>query len=206
VQLEFNRRAWSISASGLRGRRVDWESWGDETPPSASTLADFPNALCDSPGSCLADFDPALDEYDQYRFRVAKQVYLPFFQKLLFSGTWLAGSDLDRFSQYEFRFFGTRLPGLSGSGVRFDRGGIARAEYSFNIGEVVRFNASLDHAGVKNSLTTDRYDRFTGMALSGTLLGPWRSFIQFDVGVTLDAEFEDLEGNHEVQIVLLKFF
>jgi hypothetical protein len=207
LQGEFNRRTWSISAFGERSRRATWEPWGDTTtPPSAATQAAFPGAACDSPGSCFADFDPGQDTFDRYEFRVTKQWFLPWFQKILLSGSWLDGSNLDRFSQYQFRFFGTRLPGLSGSGVRFDRGGIARAQYSFNIAEAIRFNASLDHARVRDSLTTDEYHDFSGVALSGTTLGPWRSFIQFDVGVTVQSDFPDLEGNHEIQVILLKFF
>jgi len=203
---EFNRRTWSIQADGHRSLRATWKPWGDITAPSARTLAVVPGAACDSPGSCLVDFDPGQDTFDRYQVRVTKHFFLPFFQKLLFSGSWLSGSNLDRFSQYQFRFFGTRLPGLSGSGVRFDSGGIARAVYSFNIAEAIRFNASIDHARVKDSLTTDEYHDFTGIGLSGTTLGPWRSFIQFDVGVTVQADFDNLVGHHEAQIVLLKFF
>jgi hypothetical protein len=206
LRWEFNRRAWSLSASGRRSQRDKWEQWGDITTPSAQTQIDYPGAACDSPGSCLADFDPDHDTFDRYEFRATKQFFLPYFQKVLFSGTWLTGSNLDRFSQYQFRFFGTRLPGLAGSGVRFDRGGIARAQYSFNIAEAVRFNATFDHARVKDSLTTNEYNRFSGIGLSGTFLGPWRSFIQFDVGVTIQSDFANLEGNNEIQVVLLKFF
>ena len=60
---------------------------------------------------------------------------------------YLDGSDLDRFSRYEFSFFGDdRLNGFSGSGVRFDQGWIARAGYAFNLFEVIRLpgDTSLD--------------------------------------------------------------
>ncbi len=206
LRWDFNRRAWSLSASGRRSYRADWEPWGDTTPPTGSTPIDFPAAPCNSPGSCFDDFDPDQDTYERYRFNISRQFFLPFFQKLRFAGTWMTGSNLDRFSQFKFQFFGTRLAGLSGSGVRFDRGGIARAQYSFNIAEVVRFNASFEHARVKDTLTTNEYNSFSGIGISGTFLGPWSSLIQFDIGVTVQADFEDLEGNNEVQLILLKFF
>ena len=122
------------------------------------------------------------------------------------STLWQTGSRLDRFSEFQFSFFGNRLRGFSGSGVRYDRGGIARAEYAFNLADVVRFEASLDHAYVKDSLTSSNFHRFTGFGISGNTVGPWETILQFDIGVALQSEFERLRGDTEFQIGLLKYF
>jgi hypothetical protein len=194
IQWEFNRAAWSIVASGQKSFRSRWGAWGDETTP------------CPSPGSCLSDFDPAQKDYEIYELSVAKQVFMPLFQKLRFEAMWQTGSRLDRFSEFQFSFFGNRVRGFSGSGVRYDQGGIVRAQYSFNIANVVRFDASLDRARVRDVLTSDDYHSFTGLGISGNMMGPWETVLQFDVGVALQSDFEPLRGGTEFQIGLLKYF
>jgi hypothetical protein len=194
IQWEFNRAAWTVVAAGQKSYRSRWEPWGDETLP------------CPSPGSCLADFDPGQKNYATYEFSAAKQVFLPLFQKLRFEAMWQTGSPLDRLSEFQFSFFGNRVRGFSGSGVRYDRGGIVRAQYAFNIANVVRFDASLDRAYVQDGLTSDDFHSFTGFGISGTTMGPWETVLQFDVGVALQSDFERLKGGTELQVGLLKYF
>ncbi|MBI4241875.1 MAG: hypothetical protein HY613_09175 [Candidatus Rokubacteria bacterium] len=207
ISWEFNRAAWTIAASGQRSYRSRWEPWGDAGPATdPEILGEFPLTPCDSPGSCFDAFDPEQKDYDRYEFSVARQFFLPLFQKLRFEASWQAGSRLDRFSEFQFSFFGNRVRGFSGSGIRYDRGGIARAQYAFNIANVVRFDASLDHAYVRDSLTSDSYQKFTGFGISGNMMGPWETVLQFDVGVAIQSDFEDLRGETEFQVGLLKYF
>lgn len=195
IQWEFNRAAWTLTAAGQKSYRSNWETWGDEG-----------SLPCASPGSCKLEFDPEQKDYATYEFSVAKQFFLPAFQKLRFEGNWQTGSRLDRFSEFQFSFFGNRVRGFSGSGVRYDSGGIARAQYAFNIANVVRFDASLDHAYVRDGLVSDEYHSFTGFGVSGNTRGPWETILQFDIGVALQSDFEGLQGGTEFQIGLLKYF
>ncbi|HZM70946.1 MAG TPA: hypothetical protein VFB95_11350 [Candidatus Cryosericum sp.] len=203
---EFNRAGWSVTASAGRTWRQDWEPWGDESPPSAETLGILPAAACDTPGSCLSEFDPSQDSFRTQDYTIAKQFFLPAFQKIRVEASWYAGSNLDRFSEFAFDFFGTRVRGFSGAGVRYDRGGIARLQYAFNIQDLVRFEASLDHGYVKDSLTSGDFAQFTGFGVSGNVLGPWQTILSFDVGVPVHSDYEDLRGGTELQVVLFKFF
>jgi hypothetical protein len=59
---------------------------------------------------------------------------------------------------------------------------------------------------VKDSLTLDEYQDFTGFGLSGTLMGPWQTIIQFDFGIAIKSDIEELEGENEILIGLLKLF
>src|SRR5207245_7655910 len=106
---EFDRAAWTVSASAQRSSRSTWKPWGDFSPASAATLAAFPGIPCDSPGSCLAQFDPAQKDYVRYVFGVSKQVFLPLFQKLHFEATWLIGSIINGFIVFTFIIFGQRM-------------------------------------------------------------------------------------------------
>jgi hypothetical protein len=194
VAWEFNRAAWTLGAAAQRSYRSKWDPWGDTTLP------------CPSPGSCLADFEPDQKTYDTVEYSVSKQVFLPKFQKIRFEGIWQTGSRLDRFSEFQFSFFGNRVRGFSGSGVRYDRGGIVRAQYAFNLADVIRFEASLDRAYVRDGLTSDDFHRFTGFGISGNTMGPWDTVLQFDIGVAVQSDFDRLTGGTELNIALLKYF
>ena len=208
LDAEFNRGGWTLNASASRSLRDTWDPWGDEGPATdPAIIAAFGSSVaCDSPGSCLDDFDPAQDNFERYSLSASKQIFLPKFQKLRFEATWMRGTRLDRFSAFQFSFFGTRVRGLSGAGVRFDEGTIARAAYAFNVFDVLRFGASLDHGRVRNSMLSGEYERFTGFGLSGTIMGPWETLLQFDIGVAVQSDIEDLEGETEFLIGLLKLF
>ena len=203
---EFNRAGWTVTATGGRSSRSRWEAWGDETLPTMETLAAFPGTACDSPGSCLAEFDPGQKSFKTWEVDVSKQFFLSKFQKVRLEGSMLGGSNLDRFSQFSIQSFGTRVRGFSGAGVRFERGAIGRAQYSFNIGDVIRFDASLDYARIRDPLLTGETAAFTGFGVSGTMLGPWQTLVTFDIGVALTSDYENLAGSTEAQIVFFKFF
>jgi len=211
LSFEFNRDRWSVTAAARYARRSDWEPWGDTTPlidPSTDPdiAAAFPSSPCATPGSCLAEFDPDQRSFLTYDFAISRQFFLPRFQRLRAEVQWLGGDRLDRFSQHQFSFFGSRLRGLSGSGVRFESGGLARLQYGFNIANIVRFEASLDHAQVRDPLLPDQRLSFTGFGVLGNLMGPWETILVFDIGVAVQSDIEPLRGDTEFQIGLLKYF
>jgi hypothetical protein len=83
---------------------------------------------------------------------------------------------------------------------------VGRAQYAFNIGDVVRFDASLDYARIRDPLIADERPAFTGFGVAGTMLGPWRTLMTFDVGVALASDYDGLAGQTEAEIVFFKFF
>ena len=206
LQGEFNRAGWTVTATGGARRRSSWDPWGDETPASLATQAEFPQSACDTPGSCLAEFDPDQKSFETWTATLAKQFFLSKFQKVRLEASAFGGSNLDRFSQFSFQSFGTRVRGFSGAGVRFDRGLVGRMQYAFNIADVVRFDASLDYARIQDPLRPDEHPAFTGFGVAGTMLGPWHTLMTFDVGVALASDYQDLAGQTEAEIVFFKFF
>jgi hypothetical protein len=183
--LNWNRWAWSFAAWAAASRRQDWEAWG--TPDQ------------------VASFDPGTRDYTKWSATLAKEIFLPAFQKVRLQAQWADGGDLDRFSQFQFGFFeDERLRGFSGSGIRFDRGGILRAQYAFDVFEKVRFAAGIDHARVREegSGTTSH----TGFGLSGSFMGPWGTILTFDWGIALHSDVSSAEGEQEIQFFFLKLF
>ena len=51
-----------------------------------------------------------------------------------------------------------------------------------------------------------RYEEHTGAGISGNFIGPWGTILTFDVGVAVASDVEDVEGEFELQFVVLKLF
>lgn len=196
LELQFNRRGFSATADVSGFHRVDWEVWGDPDPGS------------DLVGSRVGDFSADHQDFTRWSFSVSQDFFLKAFQKVRLSATWLDGSDLDRFSRYQFSFFGEklRLRGFSGSGVRFDQGVLARVRYTFNLADVVTFDAGVDHGRVENFPGGEGYQNHTGIGFAGKFLGPWGLIVKLEYGYALRSDIKAVEGEQEVQLLFLKIF
>jgi hypothetical protein len=193
MQGEFNRRNWRVRAALDVGRRQGWEPWG--TPGSAGRDADYVDATRD---------------FVRYEGEVSRDWFLPYNQRLHAAVSYYGGEDLDRFSKYRFEFFGNRLRGLSGAGYRFSEGFVGRAQYAFNLGDIIRFEASLDSASVRDAeLPPDGetgYSGFTGVGFSGqTILGP-NLIVTLDWGIAVASDVPEFRGQQEILVSLLRFF
>jgi hypothetical protein len=202
-ELEFNRRGYSIVASAGWSARSDWEEWG----------------LFDQFSTSFVSYDPATDlyvdtvapplrdEFAKWDVTGFKEWYLPSFQKVRTEVNYLDGSRLDRFSKYEFNLFGDdRLSGFAGSGVRFDRGVIARAGYSFNLFEAIRLDGVVENAWIRDETAFDETKSFTGLGITLNLVGPWKTIISANYGRAMASDIPDLEGEDEFFVLILKLF
>ncbi|MEW5806994.1 MAG: hypothetical protein AB1756_06585 [Acidobacteriota bacterium] len=186
---ELNKSGYGIQAGASFHHRSKWEAWGIPGPSG-----EFP------------DYDPEHKDFFRYFASASKEFYLPRFQKMRFEGEWMSGSDLDRFSKYNIGYFVTRVRGFGGSGIRFERGMITRGQYSFNFFKIIRFDAQIDHARIKDRKISDGYNAFTGAGLTTNFVGPWKTIIAFDYGYALRSDIEELDGSHEFLIILFKLF
>lgn len=197
---EFNRSGWSAEIFGRASKRSDWQIWGvDDVSGPFSPLE----------GTRFSDFHREQEDYLKYGATLSKQIFLPRFQKIRFEGNWLQGEDLDRFSKFQFSSFGTlRLRGFGGSGVRFDQGGIGRLQYSFNVADIIRFDASLDYGRVRDRTVSfgEDFQKFVGFGIGGNFVLRRGLIINFDYGIAVQSDVDGLEGEQEVQLILLRFF
>jgi hypothetical protein len=193
TQVEFNRRGYTVTGSGSWSTRSDWAPWG-LFDPSTGEFVD-------------SEFDPSQETFSKWRVTGFKEWYLPKFQKVRAEVNYMDGDNLDRFSRYNFSFFGVdRLNGFSGTGVRFDRGTTARAGYSFNLVEVIQFNVTVDTARVIDRTSLAGAQRFSGIGLSGNFVGPWKTIFQLGYGRALQSDIKDLEDSQEFLLLILKLF
>jgi hypothetical protein len=193
---EFNRRAWSVALQHTWSHRTRHEPWGD------------PNGVCPRPAGAVFpdDFLEEAGDYVRYSGVVAKNFYLPLNQRIRFRLTGRGSRDLDRFSKYRFSFFGDRLRGFSGAGLHYTNGGILRADYAFSLGEVIRFEAGVDFARVKDRQQLEPFRNHTGAGVAGQMAGPWNLLFRLEWGISVASDVEEFEGEQEILLTVLKLF
>ena len=189
LEVAFDRAGWGLLARRDWRSRSKWKPWGP-----ADDLVD-------------AEAVARAKSYTRTSIGFQKSWFLPLFQKIEISGTWRAGKDLDRFSAFDFGFFGTsRVRGFGGSGIRYDRGAQAQFQYSFNLGDVIRFDALLDHARIHDATLSDGMTQHTGLGIAANFVGPWRTLWRLDYGRALKSDLKAAEGQSEFMLVVLRLW
>jgi len=201
AEVEFNKKGFNVTGSYSKRSRSDWEAWGlqDTMSGEFGTLA--------GDVFTVTGGEPVLDRFSRWSVSTSKEWFLPKFQRIRASVSYLDGEDLDRFSRYQFSLFGKdSLSGFSGTGVRFDHGTVARLGYAFNLLEIIRFGARVDTAEVELDDSGLGGQSFTGLGLNANVVGPWRTVINLDYGYALNSDIPDLEGEQEFLLLVLKLF
>lgn len=180
--LRFARSGYQASANGSYNRRSEWDFWG-------------------RPGN--TGFDPDHQDFLRWDASVSKNWYLPLFQKIGVELAYSAGEDLDRFSKYEFGFFGnTRVHGYQSSRVRAEEALAAHFNYGFEIGQALRLDAILDYALATDEENGLDQEELAGVGLAGTFIGPWQTIVNLDVGVPVAGP----DDGFVAYLVFLKLF
>jgi len=203
VEGRFNRRGYSVVARVRQSRRSDWAAWGLQDTNSGEYGSVDPLTGTFVP----AEPEPVYDSYTRWGVTAFKEWFLPHFQRLRVEGNYLDGVDLDRFSRYQFSYFGAdRLNGFSGSGVRFDQGVLGRLGYTFNLAEVIRFDLGLDTARVEDQRGGAGAQNFTGIGINAEFPAPWRTVVTLGYGRALASDVPEFKGEQEFLLLILKLF
>ena len=179
LKLIGNISGFSAIASGSYFRRRRWEFWGD---PATS------------------EFDPKQKQYWKYSFALAKDRYFSGFRKLHLGLSYQSGSNLDRFSKYEFgTFSGNPVRGYKSGSLRTESAFVGNVSYGLNIEDIIRFEAFYDQALVKDKRSGFDNTYFSGAGLLASLNGPWQnSLLRAEIGTPVVGH-----GVHGIVIYLL---
>jgi hypothetical protein len=178
----FARAGWRVGVEGSLHRRGTWEPWG-------------------APGN--GDYFPEAREYSLWGATLSKNWYLPAFQKIGAEVNYLGGDNLDRFSKYEFGFFGaSRVHGYQSDRVRADEVWAGHLSYGFEMGEAFRLEAVADAALASDEATGLDQEQLAGVGINGTFLGPWQTVVNLDVGVPVQGP----DDGFVLYVVFLKLF
>lgn len=160
--VRYIRSGYRLVAGGSWNRRGDWQPWG----PGAANLTP--------------------DSYTLWNVGVAKTWHLPKFQKFGVALEYVDGSDLDRFSKYEFGFFSDiGVHGYQSDKVRAERAAAAHVSYGFELGEIFRIDLVGDAAWATDPASGLDRELLAGAGIVGTFIGPWGTVVNMDVGHAL---------------------
>ncbi|MEM9554540.1 MAG: hypothetical protein AAGC60_09790 [Acidobacteriota bacterium] len=166
TELTYSRGGWRAAAEVSWNQRDEWEFWG-------------------LPGN--TEFDPEHEDYLLYEASLAKTWWLPKFTKLGAAIEYLGGEDLDRFSKYDFGPFGdAEVIGYQGGLVRAEEAWAAHLSYGIDLGSIVQVEMIGDAAWLTDELTGLDNEMIAGVGLEGTLMGPWETIMNFEVGVPVE--------------------
>jgi hypothetical protein len=178
----FARSGYGLAANGSYSRRSKWDFWG-------------------LPGN--PDFDEDKRDFLRWDLRASKNWYLPYFQKVGLELDYAGGSDLDRFSKYQFGFFGgTRVHGYQTNRVRASEVYAGHASYGFDIGKAFHLEAVGDAALATDDETGLDRELLAGVGINGTFVGPWQTVVNLDVGTPVAGP----DSGFVLYVVFLKLF
>ena len=163
----FARAGYRLEVGGALHQRSEWELWG-------------------LPEQAASEFDPEAKDYTTWEVAASKSWYLANFRKIGLEVEYLGGSDLDRFSKYQFGFFGdTRVHGYQIGKVRAEEVYAGHATYGFELGSLLRLDAIVDAAWVTDPTSGLDRELLAGVGVAGTFMGPWETIINMDIGTPI---------------------
>jgi len=184
VKLVGNLSGFNAIASGSFYRRRRWEFWGDPAAP---------------------EFESNQKEYWKYSLSLSKDRYFSGFRKLHLGLSYQGGSNLDRFSKYEFgTFSGNPVRGYKSGSLRTESAFVANVSYGLNIEDLIRFEGFYDQALLKDKRSGFNNTYFSGAGLLASFNGPWQnSILRGEIGTPVVSH-----GVHGfvVNVLLLKLF
>ena len=162
----YNRSGYRFRAGGTYHVRSEWEEWG-------------------LPG--VDEFDPETDTYARWGVGVGKTWHLPNFLKFGLELEYLDGTRLDRFSKYEFGVFSdVTVRGYQSDKIKAEEVLGAHLTYGFDVGQLFRLDLVGDAVWATDRASALDNELLAGVGVAGTVVGPWQTVINLDVGVAVD--------------------
>ncbi len=159
----YDRAGYRLSGNVSVHSRSDWDPWG--TPEQ------------------VAIFDPNTDGFVSYGLNLGKTFHLPKFQKIYSELQYVGGSDLDRFSKYNFGYFSdVRVRGYRGGLVRAEEATALHLGYGFDLAEIVQLQLRADGAWATDEASGLDSEFLGGVGIQGNFIGPWNTIVRLDVG------------------------
>ncbi|HYG64577.1 MAG TPA: hypothetical protein VEL74_18500 [Thermoanaerobaculia bacterium] len=182
LRASFNRSGYGFSLTGSYNKRSEWKPWG-------------------LPGN--PEYSEDHEDFLRWEARASKNWYLRSFQKVGIEFDYASGQDLDRFSKYQFGFFGgTRVHGYQSNRVRATEVLASHVSYGFEVGQMLRLEALGDVAWATDEDTGLDNELLGGLGIAGTFMGPWQTVVNLDLGVPVAGP----DDGFVVYVVFLKLF
>ncbi|MDH4064301.1 MAG: hypothetical protein OEW19_07855, partial [Acidobacteriota bacterium] len=179
---KYNRKGYRLRLEGSYHRRGDWNFWG-------------------LPGN--TEYEDDDDTYTTWRVALGKTWHLPKFLKFGAELEYLDGSNLDRFSKFDFGTFSSvRVRGYQIGKIRADDALAAHFNYGWNLGGALRLELLADGAWATEEISGLEHELLAGAGVAGTLVGPWSTLINVDLGFAVAGPDDGVTAT----IAVLKLF
>jgi hypothetical protein len=184
-RLAWDLSGWNAVAKYSLNLRSRWEPWGYEGNP---------------------EWDEGKDRFRLLSVALTKTFELPKFQRIDSGITYARASNADRFSKYQFGFYGgTSLRGFRSGSLRAEETVNAKVAYGVVAGKLVRLQLAYDHALVKDDASGLDWANFGGAGISGQFPGPWSTLVQLEAGLPVVGRNRGQTG-FVLYLVFLKAF
>jgi hypothetical protein len=181
--VQYNRAGYRLRLSGGVNRRSDWQFWG--LPEND-------------------EFHPDQEDYQRWQARFGKTWWLPKFRRVRVFFEHLDGSNLDRFSGYDFGMFGdASVSGYQSGLVRAEKANGAHLLAGINYFEKIRFDLKADAVWASNAMTGLDNELLAGIGLEGTMTLPWQLIMNFEAGYAVAGPGK---GKIALRVFFLKLF
>jgi hypothetical protein len=186
LSVDYARLGYLLTAWGEAARRNRWERWGYDDQ----------------------SFDERQQDFTRLGAAVRKAYYMGSFNKISLGMSGYEGRGLDRFSRFELGDFrSARVQGFNGSGIHFDRGLIAQADYAFPLGKSMRAELGVQQGWIHSGDDFGPgYERVTGSGLSLEFSGPWSTFVTVRASYGVDSTIADTAGGGDLRVVFFRTF
>jgi hypothetical protein len=182
AELSYSRNGFRVGLEGAHFARDSWSFWG----------------LPDN-----TEYDPAQQDYQRWSLVAGKTWWPGNFTKIGVELEHLDGNNLDRFSKYDFSTFGQgRVAGYQGGLVTASESDGVHVVGGFNFAETLRVEGELDLVWATDEATGLDQEFLAGVGVGGTVMGPWRTIVNFEVGVPIAGPADSFT----VFITFLKLF
>jgi len=183
ANIQYNRAGYRLGLVADTNSRSDWEFWG--LPEND-------------------EYHPDQKDYHRWRINFAKTWWLPEFRRVRVSFEHLDGSNLDRFSGYDFGMFGdASVSGYQSGLVRAERANGAHVLAGINYFDKIRFDLKADAVWASNAMTGLDNELLAGIGFEGTTTLPWQLIMNFEVGYAVAGPGK---GNFALRVFFLKLF
>jgi hypothetical protein len=163
LDLSYSRWGYRLGLAASYNDRNRWSPWG-------------------LPGN--NEYSPDQQDYGRWSAVLGKSWWLGRFSKVGVELEHLDGNDLDRFSKYDFSTFGRgRVAGYQGGLVTASRADGVHVVGGLNIADALRVEGRVDTVWATDEATGLDRELLAGVGLNGTVVGPWQTVVNFDVGV-----------------------
>ena len=184
-QLVWDWRGWALTGRFGWNKRSTWDPWGY----AGNT-----------------DYAPDKDTYTTWGAELQKDFHLPRFQRIRTSVGYVGSDNTDRFSKYQFGFFGsTSLRGYRSGALRAEEAITSKFAYGYVIGSAFRLEVIYEDARVKDPAAGLDWAYFSGAGISGEFVGPWATLVKVDAGTPVSGRNRGF-GGVVLSLNVLKIF